>query len=131
MKDKIEGGKIETLVGKDTRFNGTIKVNGSLRIDGYLEGKIESKDSVVLGKEGRIKGDIKTKDIVVGGQVAGNIQASNRAEFQHGANFQGELFCKQLIIEEGVLFEGTCSMSDRRDEPKKEEQKKEAEKGGQ
>jgi cytoskeletal protein CcmA (bactofilin family) len=121
MKDKAEGGKIETLVGKDTKFNGTLKVNGAVRIDGYLEGKVESKDSVVLGKEGKIKGDIKTKDVIVGGRVIGNIYASNRAEFQHGANFQGELFCKQLVIAEGVFFEGSCRMSEQKDEQKSEQ----------
>lgn len=121
MKDKAEGGKIETLVGKETKFNGTLKVNGAVRIDGYLEGKVESKDSVVLGKDGKVKGNIKSKDIIVGGQVVGNIYASNRAEFQHGANFQGELFCKQLIIEEGVFFEGSCSMTEQKSEQKSEQ----------
>ncbi|KPJ49873.1 hypothetical protein AMJ40_04500 [candidate division TA06 bacterium DG_26] len=120
MKEKPEGGKIDTLVGKDSKLNGTLKVNGSVRIDGYLEGKIESKDAVVLGKDGRIKGDIKTKDIVIGGQVIGNVYAANRAEFQHGANFQGELFCKQLVIEDGVFFEGTCKMTDQKGEQKAE-----------
>lgn len=119
MKDKKEGGKIDTLVGKDSSFNGTLKVNGSIRVDGYLEGNVESKDSIVLGKDGKIKGDIKTKDIVVGGQIIGNIYASNRAEFQHGANFQGELFCRQLVIEEGVFFEGNCKMSERKEEHEK------------
>ena len=122
MKDKAEAGKIETLVGRDSKFNGTVKVNGSVRIDGNLEGKVESKESVVLGKDGRIKGDVKTKNIIVGGQMVGNIHASDRAEFQQGASFQGELFCKQLIIEEGVFFEGRCNMSEKKDEPKKEQE---------
>ena len=74
-------------------------------------------------KGGRIKGEIRTKDIIVGGQITGNIYASNRAEFQQGANFQGELFCKQLIIEEGVFFEGMCKMSEKKDEQKVEEPK--------
>lgn len=122
MKDKKEGGKIDTLVGKDSSFKGTLKVNGSLRIDGYLDGKVESKDLVVLGKDGHIKGDVRTKDVIVGGQVVGNIYASNRAEFQHGANFQGELFCKHLIIEEGVFFEGNCKMSEKKVEQQKNDQ---------
>lgn len=114
-----EEEKIDTIIGKSSSFNGNVKVTGGIRIDGVYEGNIESHGTITLGKDGKIKGELKTKNAVVGGEIVGNMIASDRVEFQTGAIFQGDLICKTLIVEEGVVFDGSCKMSEKYSTEKK------------
>ena len=106
-------GGITNIIGKGTCVNGKIKVEGSVRIDGAIEGNAEVTDSIIIGKSGAVYGDIYTKDGLIGGKVNGNIFATGRLEFQSGSTLKGDMKCKQLIIEEGVTFNGSCAMSEK------------------
>lgn len=107
--------KAETMMnilGNGTRFKGNIKVEGSLRIDGEFEGGMTITETLIVGKSGKIKGDLKTKNCIIGGYINGNLKSDEKVELQSGAKFEGELICKKLIIEEGVIFDGNCMMSE-------------------
>lgn len=109
MREKEQGGM--NLLGKGAFFNGELKVNGSIRIDGEFEGKMEVSESVILGKTGKVKGTIISKDVVVGGNMEGNINASERIELQAGSHLAGDITCRGLVVEDGVFFDGNCKMS--------------------
>lgn len=111
-KMREPGREITSIIGKGTSINGRLKIEGSIRIDGTVEGNIEATGSVIIGKSGSIKGEIRTKDILVGGMVDGKVFANNRLEFQTGSKLTGDIKCKQLVISEGVIFDGTCLMSE-------------------
>jgi cytoskeletal protein CcmA (bactofilin family) len=87
-------GKIDSVVGHGTVLKGDIAVNGSIKIDGKVEGSVSIKDSLIVGKGSVVKGDIQCKSAIVGGRIEGNITAQELVEFQ-----------------EGVVFEGNCKMS--------------------
>lgn len=103
-------GKIDSVIGKGTTITGDIKVNGSTKIDGSVNGSVNAKESLIVGKGSRIKGDIKCKSAIIGGKVEGNIQVQDVVEFQGGAEMYGDIVCGGIIIETGVFFEGHCSM---------------------
>ncbi|OQX53453.1 MAG: hypothetical protein B5M53_06950, partial [Candidatus Cloacimonas sp. 4484_209] len=63
-------------------------------------------ETLIIGKTGKVKGEVKTKNSIIGGYVNGNLQADEKVELQASAKFEGDLICKKLIIEEGVLFDG-------------------------
>lgn len=103
-------GDLNTIIGKGTYFEGTIKVQSSLRIDGQLKGRITTSDSLIVGKEGEIDGEITAKNAVIGGKVRGKIHASGKVMLEKQSIFQGELKTAKLVIDEGAVFEGVCSM---------------------
>ncbi len=103
--------KLDTIVGQGTVFEGNITIDGSARIDGKFKGKIEAKGTVVVGKNGKVEGDVIAKNAVIGGEVKGTIKVQDRVEFETGARFDGEVYCKTLVVQEGVTFDGSCSMT--------------------
>jgi cytoskeletal protein CcmA (bactofilin family) len=105
-------GKMNSIIGKGCKINGTVVVTeGTLRIDGDFEGTIQVPDTLVIGKDGRVKAEIKVKSAVVGGTVIGNIDAKEKIELQAGSRLEGDIKTIRLVIDEGVFFEGNCKMS--------------------
>jgi cytoskeletal protein CcmA (bactofilin family) len=106
-------GGITNIIGKGTKVNGEIKVEGSIHVDGIIEGNIKVTETLIVGKSGRVHGEIYTRDCFSGGKIEGNLFSDGKVEFKSGAVLKGDLKCKQLIIEEGVLFDGSCKMSEK------------------
>ena len=105
-------GKMNSIIGKGCKINGTIIVSeGTLRIDGEFEGTVTVPDTLVIGKDGRLKAEIKVKSAVVGGSIVGNIDAKEKVELQAGSRVEGDIKTTRLVIDEGVFFEGNCKMS--------------------
>ncbi len=105
-------GKMNSIIGKGCKINGTVTISeGTIRIDGEFEGNIICPDTLVIGKDGRVKAEIKVKSAVVGGTVIGNIDAKEKIELQAGSRLEGDIKTSRLVIDEGVFFEGNCKMS--------------------
>jgi len=109
-KAALAGGAINTLLGDGSRFKGTIECEGTVRIDGKVDGKILARDSVIIGETGIIKADIMAPNIVIGGKVTGNMTAENRLELLSAAQLYGDIQTPVLAIAEGVIFQGNCNM---------------------
>ncbi|MCD6246100.1 polymer-forming cytoskeletal protein [candidate division WOR-3 bacterium] len=103
---------ITNIINQKTRVVGDMNIEGSIRIDGYIKGNVNVSDILVLGKTGTIEGNIKTKDAIVGGTIIGEIKCNQKAEFQANSKLKGDVYCKVLVIEEGTVFDGHCSMSE-------------------
>ena len=103
-------GRLDTIIGKGTKIEGTMIVEGSTRIDGLVSGKLESNDVITIGPEGEVKAEVKAKSIIVGGRVEGNLEAAEKIELQSKAELHGDLIAKSLLIEHGALFHGTSNM---------------------
>ena len=103
-------GAINTLLGDGSRFKGTVECEGTMRIDGKVDGKILARDSVIVGETGTIKADVLAPNIVIGGKVMGNVTAENRLELLSGAQLYGDIQTPILAIAEGVVFQGNCNM---------------------
>ncbi len=104
------GADLNTIVGKGTYFEGALKVQSSIRVDGKLKGRLTTGESLVVGKEGEIDGEVAVKNAIIGGKVRGKIHASGRIVLEEKSLFHGELKTAKLVINEGAVFEGVCSM---------------------
>ena len=104
------GDKVNTLIGKDTVFTGTLQVAGTLRVDGVLKGEVSVSDTIAIGPTGEVDANVKTKNAIVSGSVKGNIYATERVELQAKADISGDLTTKSLVIEQGAVFHGNCNM---------------------
>lgn len=114
-------GRITNIISKGTKVNGKIRVEGSIHVDGIVEGNIEVTEALIVGKTGRIQGEIRTKDCFSGGRMEGNLYSDGKVEFKAGAILKGDIKCRHLIIEEGVTFDGNCRMSEKIEPPSKTE----------
>lgn len=101
---------LETIVGAESFFQGTLRSKGSIRIDGRIEGGV-SAEGVIIGDRGEVQGDISARTVVVGGKVTGNVHATESLELLSKSQVFGDLHAPQLLIAEGAIFEGSCLMA--------------------
>ena len=109
MDKKSDKGFL-TMIGEGTVFEGNITVPHSLRIDGTFKGRIDTAEMLTIGKNGRVEADIKSKSAIIGGRVTGNVAAEERVELEAEASLIGDLRARDLVINEGAVFHGKCSM---------------------
>lgn len=103
-------GDLNTIIGKGSSVEGTLKVENSLRVDGRIKGHVSTTDSLVIGKEGEIEGEVIAKNAIIGGRVRGKISATGKVVLETKALFQGEMRTARLVIDDGAIFDGQCSM---------------------
>jgi cytoskeletal protein CcmA (bactofilin family) len=101
---------LSTIVGKDSTFAGDMEVKGTLRIDGKIKGKIICDETVSIGATDEVEADIDAKIVVVAGSVVGNIKTSDKIEMQAKAKVVGDIVTKNIVIEQGAMFQGSCQM---------------------
>ncbi|MFP4163730.1 MAG: polymer-forming cytoskeletal protein [Chitinispirillaceae bacterium] len=98
------------IIGEGSVFEGTINVPHGIRIDGSFKGKLETAESITVGETGIVEAEIKAKSAFIFGKVIGNMFVGDRVELQASATLVGDLETKELIINEGAVFHGNCSM---------------------
>ena len=99
-----------SIIAQGAKFDGKVEVAGTLRIEGEFKGTIGTPESLVIGKTGVVHANVRVKNAIIGGQLYGNITAENKIELQSGSHVEGDIKTKRLVIDEGVFFEGNCSM---------------------
>jgi cytoskeletal protein CcmA (bactofilin family) len=109
-----ESSPINALLGKGSAFEGKLIFEGTVRIDGIFKGEIESSDNLVIGENASVKAEIRVNTILISGEVEGNIEAKTKVEIHAPGKMIGNIKTPSLIIEEGVIFEGSCRMAEER-----------------
>ncbi len=108
---QIPGGPyINSIIGEGTRFNGEFDLNGLLRIDGDFCGTVRTEGKVLVGKNGRAECTVYAGTVVVGGIVRGNIFATEKVVILSTGIVLGNVHSPRLIVEEGVIFNGTAKI---------------------
>jgi cytoskeletal protein CcmA (bactofilin family) len=104
-----------TFLGKDTEFQGKLGFEGTLRIDGYFRGEIQSQGNLVVGEEGYVEADIRVSYLVISGEVHGNILADQRVDLRAPGKVFGNIQAPAIVMDAGVIFEGHTKMYRARD----------------
>ncbi|TAL39435.1 MAG: polymer-forming cytoskeletal protein [Spirochaetes bacterium] len=108
---KIGGDVASNIIGENSYFTGRFLINGSLKIDGRFEGKYLQADQLYIGTTGKIKTNINAVSVIVEGLVIGNINASSRVLLMPTAKIYGDIKTPELIIQNGVILEGRCTIA--------------------
>lgn len=108
-----------SIIGPAMHIVGDLMTEGTVRIEGRIEGTVRAARAVVLGKDGEVVGDIVAQDVIIGGRVAGTVQAENRLELQSTAVIEGEIRARaqHLQLDEGARFNGSVRMLEDGAEP--------------
>ena len=100
------------ILGRKTSFDGTLKFNDTLRVQGKFTGTIEASGALIVDKDAEVNADkIIVSSLVVYGTVIGNVNALDKVDMMSGAKVQGDVTAARLRIADGVLFEGQCCMT--------------------
>lgn len=102
-------GEHFSIVSTECYFQGTLSVQGSLRVDGKLEGSVDNARQVIIGEEGKITGDVTAQNVVCAGEIEGNVCAE-MVEVLSKASVKGDIRAKKMIVEEGGRIEGLCNI---------------------
>lgn len=99
-----------SIVGPGMKVVGDCETDGTLRIEGAVQGTVRAAKAVVIGREGLVIGDVITQDAVVSGRVEGSVIAESRLELQASCQIDGEVHTPRLQLEEGAVFNGSVNM---------------------
>jgi cytoskeletal protein CcmA (bactofilin family) len=109
-KNPMEPDENFTFLGKGVRFNGVVHFDGTVRIDGRLDGEIHTKGTLVVGENAVIKGIITAGTMTSGGKIQGNVTATERVHLLKSAVMIGDVRCPAFSMEDGAHFQGQCDM---------------------
>lgn len=107
-------GKQSDLNGfldKGSHVEGNLRFQTTFRIDGKFTGKVHSDGDLVVGDGGEVEGDLVAGQVFISGTVRGTIRAGRRVQITPTGKVFAEIDTPSLSIEDGALFEGTCTMS--------------------
>ena len=108
-------------IGKAVKINGQIFSKEDLYVDGDVEGTIElAENKLTVGPSGRVQAGIKAREVVVLGQIQGNVEAVDKLDIRKDAKLVGDIKTARIIIEDGAYFKGSIDIV--RQEAKKSNQ---------
>jgi cytoskeletal protein CcmA (bactofilin family) len=105
------------FIGKAVRVVGQIFTREDLYVDGDVEGTIESLDTrITIGTNGRVQASIKAREVVILGQIQGDVEATDKVDLRKDAKLVGNITTARISIEDGAVFKGSIDI--RKSEPK-------------
>ena len=107
-------GELNGFLDRGSSFKGELEFEDTMRIDGKFNGRITSRNELIVGESAHIEGDIHVGRVAISGTVVGKIAAEQRVEIHRNGKVYCDIETPALVIEEGALFQGNCSMSERK-----------------
>lgn len=101
-----------SIIGPGMKVIGDCETDGTVRIEGTVQGSVRAGKAVVVGKDGVVDGNIETQDAVISGRVKGTLVAESRLELQATCHLEGEVRARRMQLEEGAVLNGTVSMGE-------------------
>jgi cytoskeletal protein CcmA (bactofilin family) len=104
-------GGLTAFIDEGSEIEGRYTFTGTVMLNGRFKGEITSGDTLIVGDKGVVNGDIRAGQVLVSGEVVGNVWATERVELKRTARVFGDVEAPVIVVEEGVLFEGHCRMT--------------------
>lgn len=111
MARDIKEGRLSGFVGHGTTLTGETNFHAMLRVDGHLVGTVSSENgTLIVGTNGQVDANISVAAAMINGAVNGDIVATEKLQLGRTARVLGNIQAPRLIVEEGAILEGGCSM---------------------
>ncbi len=111
MARDIKEGRLSGFVGHGTTLTGETEFHAMLRVDGHLVGTVSSETgTLIIGTNGQVDANIMVAAAMINGAVNGDIVATEKLHLGRTARVLGNIQAPRLIVEEGAILEGSCSM---------------------
>ena len=109
----VPGYPQSSVIGKTLVIKGKLRGSEEIIIEGRVEGDINVKHCVIVGKSGIIKADIEANEVVIKGKVDGNVKAFSKVEIFPEGTLNGNIISQRVVLAEGAVFKGNIDMSSR------------------
>ncbi|RKD31213.1 bactofilin family protein [Thermohalobacter berrensis] len=96
------------VLEKNALFQGTLNASGDIKINGIFKGDIYSANNVYISSTGKIIGNVEADNIIINGEVNGNIKAKTKIHLTENSILTGDIITKKFIIDRGAFFNGKC-----------------------
>ncbi len=110
LTEITEGGRVSTILGTGTLFEGTLEFKKPLQINGSFVGEIISDGVLLISETADVKANITAKSVIIGGKVTGNVEATSKLSILTTGKLNGNIRTAKLEIADGVVFDGNCEM---------------------
>jgi cytoskeletal protein CcmA (bactofilin family) len=107
----IEKSDIKAFLGPGSQFEGKLVFNEIVRLDGAFRGEVTSHDTLIVGESADIQADIQVGTLILSGNFKGNVKAKTRVELRSPAKVDGTIETPAILVEDGVLLNGTITMN--------------------
>jgi len=99
-------------IGQRVRIEGNIISDQDIRIDGKVHGSVEvGQHDVVLGAGSEVKADVNARSVLVGGQIEGDVTATDRIQIQSTGSLLGDVVSPRLTIQDGGMLRGKVDVA--------------------
>lgn len=106
----VEGASLVGYLYKGSRISGQLSFQGPARIDGAVDGEIQCQGTLTIGEGAEVRAKVSGQVVVIRGKVEGNVTAKEKVELAAPARLIGNVDSPRLVVMEGVVFDGDCSM---------------------
>lgn len=115
-KSRSSSAKVDTLIGHETEIAGDVRFSGGLHIDGVVKGNvIAEKDSgsvAIVSERGRVEGELRVPNVLINGQVAGDVYAAERLDLASNARVHGDVYYHTIEMAGGAEINGKLVRTD-------------------
>lgn len=105
-------GDLNGFIDSGCKINGTIEFQDTLRVEGKVKGRIESKNDLIVGDKGEVEGEVEVGVLYVSGIVRGKVKAFKKIVVHKGGKLLSDIETPTFVMEEGGIFEGSCNMNE-------------------
>jgi cytoskeletal protein CcmA (bactofilin family) len=111
LRSEAPRGVDVATIGKSVVVKGELSGSEDLYVDGEVEGSIALRgQSLTVGPNGRVRANIEARNVIVHGQVNGNLNATDRVDLRKSASLTGDISTARISIEDGAYFKGTIDI---------------------
>ena len=109
QQTRLGSGEI-TFLGKGVRFKGVVIFDGTVRVDGHVEGEIYTTGTLIVGEHAVIEGIVSAEVLMTSGKINGTITAIKKIHILKPGVLAGDIRTPVIAIEEGCQFHGICDI---------------------
>lgn len=110
MSKQALGAELINMVGEGAVLEGALTAPGDIHVRGEVRGSVHAHGKVVIAQEGFVEGTVNAKNADIAGRVDGDVHVEARLILKSPARINGDLYTGRLIIEEGAIYNGSCTM---------------------
>ena len=99
-----------TFLAKGVDFKGIVSFDGTIRIDGRVEGEVHTTGTLIVGEQATVKGIISVGTLMTSGKINGTVTATAKIQIQKHGVLIGDIRTPGISIEDGAHFHGMCDM---------------------
>ncbi len=103
--------KISSIIGADMVVDGDIRAKEAVRVEGAVNGDVETEGALIISSSGKVKGNVKGSSIIIGGSLEGDLTSGGRTEVASTGKVIGNIRTKSLVVDENAVFQGQCIMN--------------------